>query len=301
MIINAANIRSMEAGFHTAFNKGYESHTPKYPLVATEIQSNTSEENYAWMGQLPQMHEWVGERVLQNISGYSYTIKNKSYEVTVSVDRDEIEDDRFHVYTPQMANLGAESSYALDNTVFDLMLGGFKNLCYDGKPFFSDKHELGRTADGKKNVVSNLSTKKLSQDSFMEGRTAMMSYVGDRGKTLRVIPDLLVVPPQLEHKAKLILEADMVGGTSNITKGMAKLEVMPELSAMPDAWFLLCTSKFLKPFILQMRKKPKFVALDRETDTNVFMRRKYLYGVDGRWNGGYALPQLAYGSTGETA
>ena len=31
------------------------------------------------------------------------------------------------------------------------------------------------------------------------------------------------------------------------------------------------------------------------------MRKEYLYGVDGRYNAGYGLWQLAYGSTGEEA
>lgn len=61
-------------------------------------------------------------------------------------------------------------------------------------------------------------------------------------------------------------------------------------------WFLLDTSRVMKPLILQMRKPYNFVQMDRETDENVFMRKEYLYGVDARLNVGYGLWQLAYGS-----
>ncbi|MCE5334265.1 MAG: Mu-like prophage major head subunit gpT family protein [Desulfobacteraceae bacterium] len=65
-------------------------------------------------------------------------------------------------------------------------------------------------------------------------------------------------------------------------------------SATP--WYLLDLSRPIKPIILQIRKAPEFVALDRPDDENVFMRKKYLYGVDDRKNVGYGLWQLAYGS-----
>lgn len=61
-------------------------------------------------------------------------------------------------------------------------------------------------------------------------------------------------------------------------------------------WFLLCTTRPMKPIIYQERKAPVFTAKDRETDDNVFERNEYVYGVDMRCNVGYGLPQLAWGS-----
>ena len=63
-----------------------------------------------------------------------------------------------------------------------------------------------------------------------------------------------------------------------------------------NPWFLLDLSRFIKPMILQTRRTPRFVALDNPTDQNVFMRDKFVYGVDDRKNVGFALWQLAYGS-----
>lgn len=62
------------------------------------------------------------------------------------------------------------------------------------------------------------------------------------------------------------------------------------------AWFLLDTSRALRPFIYQERRPFNFVSKDAPNDDNVFMRKQYLYGVDGRSNAGYGLWQLAYGS-----
>lgn len=61
-------------------------------------------------------------------------------------------------------------------------------------------------------------------------------------------------------------------------------------------WYLLDTSRSLKPIIFQDRKKPNFVALNQEDDQNVFMRAEYVYGVDARNNVGFGFWQMAYAS-----
>lgn len=142
-------------------------------------------------------------------------------------------------------------------------------------------------------------TFETTLESYMEGRSSIMSIKGDKGKSLKLVPDLLVVPPALEETARLILEADQIDGTTNVLKGTAKLHVEPALAEHPEYWFLLCTNRFLKPFIYQLRKKIKFTSLTRDTDENVFMLDEYLYGADGRSNAGYGFWQMAYGSTGE--
>ena len=129
----------------------------------------------------------------------------------------------------------------------------------------------------------------------------MMSITGDKNKPLKLVPDLLVVSPKNEMVAKKILEASLIDGTTNITQNLAKIKVATELSGdNEDAWFLLCTKKFLKPIILQIRKKIKFDMLTKDTDLNVFLQKEYLYGCDCRDNAGFGFWQMAYGSTGKT-
>lgn len=64
-------------------------------------------------------------------------------------------------------------------------------------------------------------------------------------------------------------------------------------------WFLIDTSRVIRPLILQKRKPYNFVQMDGEKDENVFMRKEYLYGVDARLNVGFGLWQLAYASKQE--
>lgn len=292
MIVNNQNLRGIFTGFKTIFGKAFDETKPMYDRIATVVNSETSEESYKWLGNFPKMRKWMSERQIQNLAAHEYTIKNESYEATVAVPREDIEDDKIGVYTPMIQELGQSAAWHPDEIVFGLLLAGFKNKCYDKKAFFSTDHLVGETK------VSNKGTAKLSPESYKVARTTIMSFKDEEGKPLKLVPDLLVVPPALEGEAKKILEADQIDGTTNVLKGTAEVLVVPDLATDDNSWFLLCTNRPLKPIIYQIRKKAQFVSMTNETDDNVFMRKEYLYGVDNRCNGGYGFWQMAYGSDG---
>ena len=135
--------------------------------------------------------------------------------------------------------------------------------------------------------------------AYKTARTSMMSLKNSKGRPLALVPDLLVVPPALEADARDILVADFINGTKNTMQGTAEIHVEPRL-ASDSAWFLLCTKRPVKPLIYQQRKKAKFVSKTNETDDNVFMSKKFIYGADSRGNAGFGFWQMAYGSDGTT-
>lgn len=294
MVINATNLRSLMVGYSHAFQKGFNDAELNWDKVATKTQSSTSEQTYGWLGQMGSMREWIGDREVQNMSAYDYTIKNVHFEMSKSISRDVIEDDVYGIYAPVFEGIGQSAAEHPSVLVFDLMEKGFENKCYDKKPFYADNHKVNDEE------ISNKMTYELCQASYAEARSKMMSFKGDKGKSLNLVPNLLVVPPQLETKGRLILEADYINGTSNIYKNTAELLVEPNLKD-PNAWYLLCTKRALKPFIYQERTPIKFVSLTNETDNNVFMQNQYIYGADGRNNAGYGFWQMAIGSTGKEA
>ncbi len=71
--------------------------------------------------------------------------------------------------------------------------------------------------------------------------------------------------------------------------------VLIDASYTGEAWYLLDTSRALKPLIYQERKKPQFIRMTQEEDEAVFMRGEYRYGVDLRCNVGFGFWQMAYG------
>lgn len=294
MIVNAQNLRGIYVAFNTLFNKAFEGQKPTYQRIATVVPSTTESETYAWLGDIPGMREWLGDREVQNLSGSDYTIKNKDFELTVGVGRNAIEDDKIGLYNPSIQMLAESAALHPDELVFSLLSDAFTALCYDGKPFFSADHPVGEK------TVSNKLTDKLSLQSYITARAMMQSFKNSKGRSLGLVPDLLVVPPALEATARDILIADYVNGTRNTMKDTAEIQVEPRLTS-DSAWFLLATKRPLKPIIFQQRKKPKFVSITEETSQNVFMQKTYLYGVDSRDNVGFGFWQMGVGSDGSKA
>lgn len=218
MIVNQANLSGIYRSFRTIFNGAFDGAPSHWPLLAMQVPSEGRSIDYKWLGDFPMLREWVGERLIRDLSAFHYEITNKDYEATIEVDRNDIEDDQIGVYTPMIQGLAVAAKQHPDILVFGLLKAGFSTACFDGQYFFDTEHPVGNAS------VSNSS-----------------------------------------------------GGTG-------------------DPWFLLDLSRPLKPIILQIRKRPEFVSMDRPDDENAFMRKKYRYGVDDRKNVGYGLWQLAYGS-----
>lgn len=294
MIINPQNLRGIYTAFNTLFTQAFDGQKPTYEKIATVVPSTTESETYAWLGDIPGMREWVGDREIQNLTGSDYTIKNKDFELTVGVDRNAIEDDKIGLYRPSIQMLGESAAMHPDELVYELLASGFTALCYDGKAFFAADHVVGE------NAVSNKLTDKLTPEAYKTARAMMMNFKNSKGRSLGLVPDLLVVPPALEAAARDILVADFVNGTKNTMQGTADIHVEPRLKS-DSAWFLLCTKRPIKPLIYQQRKKAKFVSKTAETDDNVFMSKKFLYGADSRGNAGFAFWQMAIGSDGSKA
>jgi phage major head subunit gpT-like protein len=269
---------------------------PQYKKVAMEVPSSTKSQTYGWLGKLPRVREWIGSRVIQNLSAKGYTIENKDWELTIGVDRNDIEDDNLGVYNPLFKELGNEMAIHPDEVVFGLLSDGFSTECYDGQYFYDSDHEGANGAS-----ISNVTDLALSPTSYGAARVAMKNLKDEHGKSLRINPSLLVVGPMLEDKAREILFKErLANGEDNIYYKTADLLVIPDLKTDTE-WHLLDTTKPIMPIIFQLRKRPEFVTKDNPDDDNVFMNKQFVYGSDSRYNAGYGLYQLAYGSTGTNA
>jgi phage major head subunit gpT-like protein len=126
----------------------------------------------------------------------------------------------------------------------------------------------------------------------------MMSFKDDEGRPLNITPNILMVPPALEATANLLVNSPkLADDTPNPYNGTAKVLVNPRMTSS-TAWMLLDTTKAVKPFIYQERKKPVFVSQTDMNADDVFSRAEYKFGAEARAAGGYGFWQTAFGSTG---
>lgn len=214
--------------FAKKFSDGMEAGEPLYLKVATEASSSSATTGYGWLEEFPMLKEWVGARMLKELSNHKYSIENKLYESSIKVKRTDFEDNDYGKYGPLFQEMGRVAREYPDDLVYSLLKRGFTETCFDGQYFFDTDHPNGKGNP----LVSNL-------------------YVGDPVK---------------------------------------------------PAWFLLDTSRSIKPIIWQERIKPALQGINRnrdsyDMDSHAFLHDEFLYGVRARGNAGFSFWQLASAST----
>ena len=155
MIINSANLAALRTGYSTAMQKGQQSAAkPQADKVATRVKASQKEQKYGWLGKMPDVREWIGDRVVQNIAEHDYAIKEKKFELTLGVDRDDIDTDNLGHYALLFEQMGESTVTKPGRLIWDLLSAGFATECYDGQNFFDTDHPV-LDKDGEEQSVSN--------------------------------------------------------------------------------------------------------------------------------------------------
>lgn len=142
MLRNAANLRILGTGFSAAFARGLGQADSMYERVATVVPSTTGQNEYGWLGKIPRVREWLGDRVVNQLKGHTYTIKNRKFENTIEVEADDIDDDNVGIYGPLFEEMGQSAPAHYNEIVYGLLADGFSAKCYDGQFFFDTDHPV---------------------------------------------------------------------------------------------------------------------------------------------------------------
>ncbi len=285
-----AGFEETSVGFKSIFQKTFNDTESLGDRLATRIKSNALSEHYVWLGNFPNMKEWIGERELKKLEDFGYSLKNKLYEATVEVPNIHLEYDKVGLYAPAIQQMAINAKEFGGDLVGQILLNATdseKGKCYDGKPFYSDAHEVGT------DTVSNVGSGVLNDVNLLAAHAFMLSIKGENGSPLKIRPNLIVAGPKnLANIVNALNKDTKAGGESNPTYKMFDYLILPEITDMQ--WHLLDTTKPLKPFILQVAKDGVF----ESSNDDKFMKDKALFGTKSFMNAGYGLWQLAYRSTG---
>lgn len=303
MDINRATMNELFKSYNLIFQRGLEAAVRDYRKFAMEIPSTTAIEAFPFLEQFGGMREWIGDRQIKHLASQKLEITNRDFEDTVAVSRNDIEDDKYGLYSPVIQQLGASAAELWGDLAIAALLGGETKLWLDQLAFFSATRKYGDY------TIDNLGTDALSLDAYAAARLKMRTYKGHNGKALKVMPNLLIVGPTNEGMANDIVKAaskltasvegsgetaqTIFGTISNPWTGTAEILIDPDLDT---EWFLADTSKPLKPLVVQKRKEPKLTRMDSDDSENVFNRKEYIYGTDARGESFLSFPHLIHGS-----
>lgn len=227
-IVSSPVLNALRTGFRADFQKTLESVEPQFEKVASVIPSTTKSNTYGWLGAMPSFREWVGARQFQSLKESSYAIVNKTFESSVEVSRDDIEDDNLGIYKPAVQEMAREGGSFPDELVFGLLKDGFTTPCFDGQNFFDADHPVNANHDGS------------GADASASNVKVNVEYTG-------------------------------------------------------EPWYLLDTSRSLKPLIWQNRRALDLTTKFNPNDESVFTNNTFQFGADLRGNAGFGFWQMAFG------
>lgn len=297
----AGDAAAAEVAFSLAFQQAYRAVEPISPLFTQRIGATTRTTKLPINAKLAKMRKWEGARITRSGAVYTYSVDAEKYELTYGIPLEDFEDDQLGFHTANIQDMAQNARLWMDDLVFAAIIAGGTDLAYDGVAFFSDSHSLGG------NTIDNLrASTSLTADNYSSVRAVMQSFVGENGESLRVNPNLLLVPPALERTAREIVEAtqrSVVHGSNtaanaidNVMRGTARVIVAPQLSTAAGGsdttWYLLDSSRPVKPFLFVERKAPEFSQLTAGSE-HAFKDDEFLYGVRARGAAAYGPFWLA--------
>jgi phage major head subunit gpT-like protein len=296
MSVDTAAAVATLRGLTAKFDHGVTASKPFYPEICTVMPSKGADEQYALLGSMPGVREWLDDRQFNSLRAGHFTITNKEWENSIAIEKNHIDDDRLGLYGPVLEQLGQEAAHHPDELVLELVVNGENAACFDGQSFYDTDHAWGESGTQSNDLTYDASSHTaVTVDEFRAAyhaaRAAMLGFKRDNGKpyirpTIRPLTNLmLMVPTALELVAHKAFEQVLSGnGETNVVLDKPKIVTLPSSYLSSGVKFYLHNlGATLKPFVFQARRP--LARQMKGMEDREFRNVKFM--TDARYNAGY--------------
>jgi len=256
-------------------------------LFNVQTSSKGTETDYG-IGAFSEWKEFTGSLDYDDIYELWETeYVHKEFVKGFKVERRLIDDNQYRVAFGRAQNLGVSAFRKIEADAASVFVNAFSGSYagYDSVALCGS-HPYSPTNAA---TQANAGTTALSRDALIATRTAMREFQDDRTEPIQVVPDMLLVPIELEDTAfRIVQSAQVAGGADNdmnFLRGRFQIVSWELLTNAKDWW--LIDSRMMKQFLLWFARIPLEFAQEKEFDTMLAKFRAYMrysYGwSDWRW------------------
>src|SRR4051794_28917741 len=113
-------------GLRTEYQEAFDAYQSNSAGILMPINSNGPSESFAWLGSVPRMRLFDGERKPVQVGNYKYAIDNEEYEASMAIDLKDVADDQTGKYAILASQIGESSAMFPDELLYGTLLpGGF--------------------------------------------------------------------------------------------------------------------------------------------------------------------------------
>lgn len=286
----------LAVGFEMIFFDNFKAVGEQWPALFKRKTSSRQYEDISYIapfGTIPKKTEGAAVTYDDPIQGFDKRYIHETYALAYRITQEMIEDELYNIINQFPASIGKSmaetrniSGLAIYNDGFDATVrtGG------DSKELFATDHPLvgGGSQKNELTVAANLNT-----DALEQALIDMRATTDDRGKLLNIRPKMLVVSPDLEWEAKILLKSTLDPDSANNAINPAaqtglQLVVIDYLTSA-KAWFLLGSDHTITWYDRIMPSNEP--GNDFDTDDKKFKARA-------RWSNGWDLYHGSFASPG---
>ena len=312
---DAAKIMAASIAFGTALNNRLKRPDVLHTRFAKMLRTNKLLNRELWLDNVPKMRLWEGDKVLSMLRGESLSIVTRPHEASIMVPKGDIINDELGLYTDKINQLGDSYTWHLDELFIGMLIAGLQGTAlgtaYDGQNLIDTDHTY--LGNGTGATYSNKVTGAFSATVYQNAVNLFMSMKDENGLPIGIgdrTMYLLHGPSNRNAVRTVLQQENIVGQTqTNLDKGTA----IPVCSSWITAgavynvfgtaitltgleWFLVPEGS--TAVMIQIKRDPEFLAVDRGDDEFTFRTGKLLYGIESEDGAAYGMPQEIVGGPG---
>lgn len=242
-------------------------------IATPPIRSDQDSETYAWLGMVPQMTVFKGEKRYTQLRTTKWAIENVPYQGGIAIPKNHVLYDKTDQVRMRVNDLADRAQAHWAGLMAPLLVAGESTACYDGEFFFDTDHSEGASGVQSNDISVDISALPVSVHgtttapsagemmlAIMKGVEQMLGFKDDQGEFVNegLTEFLVMTGHTLTTQAVSALRARSIdGGDTNILVEQdsfrLRVQSTPRLASWTDKFALFALQGNQRPFIRQQR------------------------------------------------
>ena len=279
----------LEPGLRRVFYQTFGRRKSMIPELFNEIKSKKYQEHDTSAGALGTSG-WNFEdsdtvQYSDFNQGYKITTTSKEFAHGIQIKRNLVDDEMYGIMAKRVRVLADSAFVFREKAAAGVFINGFTDsgttsegfpiAGYDAVGLLSTAHpysEYDATTQGNEGTLS------LTKNNVSTTRQLMMAFVDDKGDIVNVMPNVILVPPELEDDALVIVKSinDPTSANNAINPQAGRFQVVVwHYMTDANAWFMI-DRDLMKEHLLWINRIPLEFKQEEDFDGLVAKYRAYM-------------------------